>query len=237
MDIAGKKAVVIGGTSGIGRATSLMLAERGASVIAVSRDPSKADDVASLVKLAALDTRETPEVEAFFAARGDIDILVNAATGGSRSFGPFLEMDVNGFKGSFDKLWGYANVVRYGAPTVCDTLAVSFWSAAAQRASRSPAKFHCLLSAGRLRPLPNPLLPKSHQNVSMWCHPELSTRRWWRWPGMTGPIITKNVTKNHLIKRPGVAKEVAMGILFAIENDFITGTTIDVDGGWLAAQA
>jgi NAD(P)-dependent dehydrogenase (short-subunit alcohol dehydrogenase family) len=45
------------------------------------------------------------------------------------------------------------------------------------------------------------------------------------------------VTKSHLIKRPGAAEEVAMGILFAIQNDFVTGTTIDVDGGWLAAQA
>ena len=29
------------------------------------------------------------------------------------------------------------------------------------------------------------------------------------------------------------ADEVAQGILFVIENDFVTGTTIDVDGGWL----
>jgi NAD(P)-dependent dehydrogenase (short-subunit alcohol dehydrogenase family) len=29
---------------------------------------------------------------------------------------------------------------------------------------------------------------------------------------------------------------VAQAIIFAIENDFITGTTIDVDGGWLVAQ-
>jgi NAD(P)-dependent dehydrogenase (short-subunit alcohol dehydrogenase family) len=29
---------------------------------------------------------------------------------------------------------------------------------------------------------------------------------------------------------------VTKGIVFAIENDFITGTTIDVDGGWLVAQ-
>ena len=27
--------------------------------------------------------------------------------------------------------------------------------------------------------------------------------------------------------------EVATGIIFAIENEFITGTTIDIDGGWL----
>ena len=45
MDIAGKKAIVLGGTSGIGLATSLMLVEKGADVVAVSRDPSKAGDV------------------------------------------------------------------------------------------------------------------------------------------------------------------------------------------------
>ena len=46
----------------------------------------------------------------------------------------------------------------------------------------------------------------------------------------------KNVTTTHLINRAGHPEEVARGIIFAIENDFITGTTIDVDGGWLAAQ-
>ena len=44
-----------------------------------------------------------------------------------------------------------------------------------------------------------------------------------------------NVTKTHLIKRAGTADEVALGIIFAVENDFISGTTIDVDGGWLTA--
>jgi len=38
---------------------------------------------------------------------------------------------------------------------------------------------------------------------------------------------------NTLLKRAGSADEVASGILFAIENDFVTGTTIDVDGGAL----
>ena len=43
----------------------------------------------------------------------------------------------------------------------------------------------------------------------------------------------RNVTKTHLIKRPGKPEEIAKAILLAVENDFITGTTIDVDGGWL----
>lgn len=29
--------------------------------------------------------------------------------------GPFLQMDMDGYQASFDKLWGYANVVRFGA--------------------------------------------------------------------------------------------------------------------------
>ena len=42
MDINGKKAIVFGGTSGIGLATCKELRARGANVVAVSRDPIKA---------------------------------------------------------------------------------------------------------------------------------------------------------------------------------------------------
>ena len=28
-------------------------------------------------------------------------------------------------------------------------------------------------------------------------------------------------------------EEVAKGIMFVVQNDFVTGTTVDVDGGWL----
>ena len=43
----------------------------------------------------------------------------------------------------------------------------------------------------------------------------------------------KNSTKDNIIKRAGTANEVAKAIIFAIENEFITGTTIDIDGGWI----
>jgi NAD(P)-dependent dehydrogenase (short-subunit alcohol dehydrogenase family) len=41
MDLAGKVAVISGGTSGIGRAAALMLAARGAKVVVIGRDPKK----------------------------------------------------------------------------------------------------------------------------------------------------------------------------------------------------
>jgi NAD(P)-dependent dehydrogenase (short-subunit alcohol dehydrogenase family) len=40
-------------------------------------------------------------------------------------------------------------------------------------------------------------------------------------------------TAKNLIPRAGTADEVAQGIIFIIQNDFVTGTTVDVDGGWL----
>ena len=40
-------------------------------------------------------------------------------------------------------------------------------------------------------------------------------------------------TADNIIPRAGTPEEAAQGILFLIQNDFVTGTTVDVDGGWL----
>jgi NAD(P)-dependent dehydrogenase (short-subunit alcohol dehydrogenase family) len=235
MDIVGKKAIVLGGTSGIGLATSLILVEKGANVVAVSRDPNKAGNVPRGIRLAALDTRDAGAVEAFFNFEGDIDILVNSATGGSRAFGPFVEMDMKGFQGSFDKLWGYANVLRYGVSHLSETGTIVLVSGSP---ARKPKPGQIALSAvggaveALSRAIAAEIAPKRINVVS---------------PGiidtpmvaLSGDDRTKhyqNVTKNHLINRAGDPAEVAQAIIFAIENDFITGTTIDVDGGWLVAQ-
>lgn len=42
-----------------------------------------------------------------------------------------------------------------------------------------------------------------------------------------------NITKNNLISRAGTSDECAQGIVSFIQNDFVTGTTLDVDGGIL----
>jgi len=39
------------------------------------------------------------------------------------------------------------------------------------------------------------------------------------------------MTAGHLIKRGGASEEVAEGLIFAMNNKFVTGTTVDVDGG------
>ena len=44
-------------------------------------------------------------------------------------------------------------------------------------------------------------------------------------------------TATHLIPRAGLPEEVASAIMFVATNRFVTGTTVDVDGGWLQGPA
>ena len=137
MEIKNKKALVFGGTSGIGLAACEQLIDKGAEVIAISRDPSKANSVKhNRLSFESCDVRIEDEVKQIFEKYAPFDILVSAATGGSRAAGPFLEMDMLGFKSSFDKLWGYANIVRYGTNYLSSVGTIVLVSGAPARRSR-----------------------------------------------------------------------------------------------------
>ena len=232
MDIKGKKAIVFGGTSGIGLATCQVLQARGANVVAVSREPNKAGTSIAGIRLAGVDARDTEAVSAFFESEGKIDILISSATGGSRAFGPFLEMDIDGFKGSFDKLWGYSNVVRYGTAKLSDDGCIILVSGTPARKMK-PGQVALSAVGGAVealaRAIAAEIAPKRINVVS----PGIVDTPMVALAGNERKVHYRNVTKSHLIKRAGKPEEIANAILFAVENDFITGTTIDVDGGWL----
>ena len=46
-------------------------------------------------------------------------------------------------------------------------------------------------------------------------------------------LFYSKATADNIIPRAGTADEASQGIIFLIQNDFVTGTTVDVDGGWL----
>ena len=68
MNLHGKKALVFGGTSGIGLATIKMLQAEGAAVVAISRNPDKAGDIPG-VEFAACDVRDEAVLADLFAAQ------------------------------------------------------------------------------------------------------------------------------------------------------------------------
>jgi NAD(P)-dependent dehydrogenase (short-subunit alcohol dehydrogenase family) len=106
-DLSGKTAVVVGGTSGIGAALSLGLAEAGADVVASSKTEAKVNDVAQ--KIEALgkrtlrvvsDVADRMSIEKLRDAAidhfGKVDILVNCA--GTTKKGPTLNFPESDWK-------------------------------------------------------------------------------------------------------------------------------------------
>jgi NAD(P)-dependent dehydrogenase (short-subunit alcohol dehydrogenase family) len=100
-DLAGRVAVIVGGTSGIGRALAVGLAEAGADVVATGRRAALCDEVAGEIEARGRRTLRQPcDVgdraslaalrDATLAAFGQVDVLVNCAGKTKRT--PTLEV-------------------------------------------------------------------------------------------------------------------------------------------------
>ena len=232
MNVKGKKALVFGGTSGIGLAAAKQLVELGASVVAISRNPDRAGAVPKGITLKACDVRDGGAVAALCTEHAPYDILVSAATGGERASGPFLSMDMDGYKRSFDKLWGYANCVRFGAEHLAKDGCIVLVSGAPARRSR-PGQIALSSVGGAVEAFVRGAAPElAPRRINVVSPGFINTPML----GPSGPerdAMANKRSAGHLIPRAGTADEVAQAIVFLIQNDFVTGTTVDVDGGWL----
>lgn len=232
MDVKGKKALIFGGTSGIGLATSKQLAALGAEVIAISRNPDRAGEVPAGVTLAQCDVRDREALQALYKKHAPFDILISAATGGDRAIGPFLDMEMDGFQASFDKMWGYANVVRYGTEHLADNGTIVLVSGSPARKCR-PGQVALSSVGGAVEAFVRAIAPEiTPRRINVVSPGQIDTPMV-PLQGAEREALYKKLTANQIIPRAGQADEVAQGIVFCVQNEFVTGTTVDVDGGWL----
>ncbi len=236
MNIDGKRAIVLGGTSGIGLAAACGLKDRGAVVTVMGRSEKNLatarEVLGDTVGVQAQDVLDRTSLGTAFAELGPIDILVNAATGGPRATGPFEKMDLDGFQGSFAKLWGYVNSVHAVIPHLTDDGCIVLVSGSpARKCAPGMSAISTVGNAveGFCRAIATEIAPKRINVVS----PGIIDTPMFPMEGEARENFLTQATAKHLLRRAGTADEVASGILFAISNSFVTGSVIDVDGGAL----
>lgn len=111
MSLQGKNVVVVGGTSGLGRAIALGMAQAGANVVASSRSPEGTDAITSEISALGRETlSQTSDVsdraslellrERVMAKFGQVDVLVNCAGRTKRI--PTLTCDEETWNGIMD---------------------------------------------------------------------------------------------------------------------------------------
>ena len=136
MDLKDKRALITGGTSGMGSAAALAMAEKGASVIITGREETRGASTVEKIRAGghdaefiAADFSEMSEVRRVADAAGEIDVLVNCAGVAVRA--STADTDEPGFDGTFQ--------INVKAPFfLVAALAPRSPPAAADRSSTSP---------------------------------------------------------------------------------------------------
>jgi NAD(P)-dependent dehydrogenase (short-subunit alcohol dehydrogenase family) len=113
MQLAGKKVVVVGGSSGIGLSTAEMAKREGADVIVASRNATRLDAVAEKLNAIAIPTDVTDDksVANLFRSTGPVDHVV--VTAAQLRTGPFKTVSMDDVRGTMEsKFWGAWRVAR-----------------------------------------------------------------------------------------------------------------------------
>lgn len=233
-ELNGKTVVIVGGTAGIGLAAAVAASAAGARVWAAGRSEEHRNKAIALAngafEVRAADTHDADALEALFREAGPIDHLVSCAIGGERTLKPFLEQTEEQFKAAYGKLWGYAKAVRIGAPFLAQDGSITLVSGSpARKIKPGQSALSCVGGSveNLVRCLAVEMAPVRVNVVS----PGTIATAMFDWMGDNREDRLNAMTSSHLIKRAGTPEEVAEGILFAMNNRFVTGVTVDVDGG------
>jgi len=235
MPLKEKKAVVIGGSSGIGLAIAKALVNSRAQVVIASRSSNKLDEAQRTlgVNTAAyqLDVAQEEKVQQFFEDIGLFDHLVCTAVIGTNA--PFLEMDTADARTVFKtKFWGQYYAARYGAPMIRPGGSITLFSGIA---SQKPVEGLTAIAAANgaiealCRSLAVELGPIRVNTVSP---AVIDTPQYDRMPDEKRKKYLEHYGAKLPVKRPGNPDDVAATVLYLILNAHTTGTLAEVNGGY-----
>lgn len=234
-------AVVTGAAAGIGRATSLALARFGADVAICDRDADAlatlADEVTALGRRChptVLDVRDADAVGQFLdavgASFGRIDVLVNNAGGGFQA--RFTEVSAKGQQSLIDE--NFTSVTHFVRGVVPHMTAdrggsiITITSIEAHRAGPAYAVYSAMKAA----------VANLTKSLALELGPQMIRVNCVAPDVIPTPGIGVDLGIRAPLRRAGHVDDVAAAVVFLANREmsgFVTGTTLHVDGGNLAA--
>ncbi|NSY40862.1 SDR family oxidoreductase [Leisingera sp. ANG59] len=218
--MTGKKAIVVGGTSGIGAAVADVLAERGAEVLRASRATG-------------LDVSDGAALSSWIAQQGPVDHLVFTA-GSQAPGGVIASLDLDAARAAFDtKFWGSIRTAQAAAPHLREGGTITFTSGFlarrtvpgtfAKTAMNAALEASAKILAKELAPIRVNVVSPGLTDTDAYAGMEAEAREQ-MFDGAASVLPAGRVAQ---------PRDVAAGHLFAIETLSVTGAVIDIDGGAL----
>ncbi|GGK87774.1 short chain dehydrogenase [Sphaerisporangium melleum] len=231
--LSGALIVVVGGSSGIGKAVARQAASAGAKVVVASRSEEKLAQTAKEidgVTTGVIDVTDEESVRAFFGTVGALDHLVVCP--GDMATGSVYEMAADDVRRCIDtKIVGQMLCVRHAGRKISEGGSITLLAGAA---GYKPYPDMCITAAantaigGLGRSLAVELAPI---RVNVVVAGLIDTPLWEPIPEDARAALFEQTAKSSPVGRIGRPDDVATTVLHSMENTFVTGALLHVDGG------
>lgn len=220
----------------MGQATARAAVAAGATVTLVSRSKERLEQARAALDDAvatyALDMRQEADVARFFAEVPPFDHLVISAGEMTDGIGPFLELSTGSARAQVEsRFWGPYLAARYGAPKIRADGSITFFTGVIGEkvipGASVPAAVHGALE-GLARILAVELAPTRVNVVS----PGTVNTPLHGWmPDDQRAAFFDGAAKATTAGRVGQPEDIGRAVLSLLENPYITGITLPVNGG------
>jgi NAD(P)-dependent dehydrogenase (short-subunit alcohol dehydrogenase family) len=242
--LAGKAVIVVGGSSGIGRAVAAASLRLGARATIIGRDAQKLVAAQSLLapygvaEAARFDMTDAKAVADYFGpmAPNSVDHLVISAS--SAVHGAFATTPADDVRRMFEsKFFGPYTVAQACLPKMADGGSITLFSGVL---SRRPGMNCSGLGAvnaaveGLARAMALEIGPKLRVNC---CSPGMVvTEAYANMPDDRRAAMYQSTGASLPVGRVGTADEIADATLMLMTNGYMTGQVLDIDGGHMVRQ-
>ncbi|WP_407166169.1 SDR family oxidoreductase [Bradyrhizobium sp. ORS 111] len=234
MSLAGKRVIVIGGSSGIGFAVAALAQERGAEVVIASSNAANVD--AAVARLPGssgftLDVRDEAMVSRFFDQVGRFDHLaITAGDWSTTRIAATRDLDLVAARdGMAVRFWGSLAAVKHGSSVIAPDGSITLTSGMLAHRPRQRMPFVTASAAameGLARGLAVDLAPV---RVNAVCPGLILTEPVKRMP----EEMVRGYVQGLPLPRAASPNEAATAYLYLMLNGYVTGQTLAVDGGGL----